>query len=473
MISLRLLDYVLISWGIYLIFRLSQRRDRFPLPPGPRGYPLIGNLLDLPSSHEWLTWAKLGEKWGDLLSLTVFGTTIIVINSYAHATKMLNEKSEIYSERPRVPMASEVCELGNAMGLLPNDRRLRSYRRLFQSGLGTNASIKNFYPQEEHLAKLFIRKLIKTPENLLDHCFHHSGAIVLRIAYGYNVKESNDPMIDISMQAMDHFSKATSQSEFLVNQAPFLMKVPDWFPGTGWKAIGKQWAKTLRAMEEAPFDFVKKQLMNGQAEDCFVTGWLGKDLSPQEKKDLKHAAGSMFAGGAETTAITVHAFVLMMCSYPEIQKSLQREIDDTIGQDRLPNFSDQDHLPTLNATLKEVKRFHTVVPTGLPHCTLVDDVHDGMFIPGGAVILPNAWKMAHDPSVYKDPMAFDPTRFLGPRCEQNPNDYIFGFGRRLCPGRLLADASIFITTAMILFAFDISPSNGEPPAYGNLSGLIR
>ncbi|KAF5358651.1 hypothetical protein D9758_007693 [Tetrapyrgos nigripes] len=472
--SLTLLDYLLLLWGLYLIVRLIQRQStqRFPLTPGPRGYPLIGNLLDIPHSYEWLTWAKLGEVWGDLFSLSVFGNTIVVVNSYTRAVKMLNEKNHIYSERPYVPMASVTCEFGETMGLLPNDRRLKAYRKMFHDGLGTNAGIKTFFPQEEDLAKSFIGKLMEGSEDLNDLCFHHSGAIILRIAYGYDVKASNDPMISISTLAMEHFSEATAQGGFLVNTIPFLLKVPEWFPGTGWKAVGKIWAKDFRAMEDVPFAFAKDRIAQSQGKDSFVGRWLSKSLSAREEKDLKHAAGAMFGAGSETTAITIYTFILMMSIHQDIQKDIQKEIDSAIGSDRLPTCEDKRDLPYLEAVLKEVKRFHTSVPCSLPHCTLEDDVHDGMFIPKGSIIIPNAWKMAHDPAVYKDPMTFDPTRFLEGRKEQDPSEYIFGFGRRICPGRLLADASIFITTAMIISAFEISPIPGEPPVYENLPGLI-
>ncbi|THV00169.1 hypothetical protein K435DRAFT_794394 [Dendrothele bispora CBS 962.96] len=170
--TLNFLDYALLCWGLYLILRLFQRhRKFFPLPPGPRGYPLIGNLLDIPSSYEWLAWTKMGEKWGDLISLSTFGNTIIIINSHSLAVKMLNEKNDIYSDRPYVPMLNDVCKVGDIMGCLPNGRRLKAYRKLFQNGLGTSAGIRTFYPQEEELAKIFIMRLVKSPENLVDHCF--------------------------------------------------------------------------------------------------------------------------------------------------------------------------------------------------------------------------------------------------------------------------------------------------------------
>lgn len=53
----------------------------------------------------------------------------------------------------------------------------------------------------------------------------------------------------------------------------------------------------------------------------------------------------------------------------------------------------------------------------------------------------------HDSEVYKDPMVFNPERYL-----VDPRDYVFGSGRRICPGRLLADSSVWLTIAKSLSA---------------------
>jgi hypothetical protein len=143
---------------------------------------------------------------------------------------------------------------------------------------------------------------------------------------------------------------------------------------------------------------------------------------------------------------------------------------------------------------------HIAPIAGIPHVSSADDVHDGYFIPKGAIVFQNLWfviccliflahgpgfaigvrLMSHDPEVYKNPMEFAPMRFLGPNPEQDVREYCFGFGRRLasfppvfmlqswwvvvlfrvCPGRHLADASVWIACVRILAVFDIKAPVG-------------
>ena len=53
-----------------------------------------------------------------------------------------------------------------------------------------------------------------------------------------------------------------------------------------------------------------------------------------------------------------------MALYPEVQRAAHAEIDAVLGDSRLPDFSDEDKLPYLGAVLKEVLRWHPVVPLG-------------------------------------------------------------------------------------------------------------
>lgn len=166
------------------------------------------------------------------------------------------------------------------------------------------------------------------------------------------------------------------------------------------------------------------------------------------------------------TVSSLLSFFLVMMQYPEIQKKAQQEIDTVVGTDRLPSFDDRRALPYVDAIVKEVFRWNPVLPMGFPRIASCDDIYDGMFIPKGTMLIPNVWLFLHDEAYFKEPETFKPERFLGPAPEMDPRTMMFGFGRRMCAGRELADKSVFLTIAMVLAAFDIrkpsSKVDGSP-----------
>lgn len=102
-------------------------RNRRRLPPGPRGWPLLGNALDMPRQKEWLTFTEWKRTYGQLsarivsiivptrnvvvgniVSLSIAGQTIIILNSVKAAMDLLQRRSSIYSDRPRLVMSGEL-----------------------------------------------------------------------------------------------------------------------------------------------------------------------------------------------------------------------------------------------------------------------------------------------------------------------------------------------------------------------------
>ena len=84
--SWRALDAVAIGGAAVLVAaltwsRLSSRRSRAARPPGPKGYPLIGNLFDLPKEKEWLTYADWGKKYGNP-DFAVLSVTNLIRNMF-------------------------------------------------------------------------------------------------------------------------------------------------------------------------------------------------------------------------------------------------------------------------------------------------------------------------------------------------------------------------------------------------------
>ena len=103
----------------------------------------------------------------------------------------------------------------------------------------------------------------------------------------------------------------------------------------------------------------------------------------------------------------IHAFFAMMTLHPNVAAKGQEELDRVVGRDRLPDLSDRESLPYIEAILKEVLRWQPALPLGkrfcglyithshcisaVPHQTLKDDVYRGRYIPSGTMVLANAW----------------------------------------------------------------------------------
>ncbi|KAG2136978.1 cytochrome P450 [Suillus bovinus] len=212
----------------------------------------------------------------------------------------------------------------------------------------------------------------------------------------------------------------------------------------------------------APDEFVKDQMVT----NLQVTRWNRPCVFYLESIGrlcgrghiVKWSASSLYAGGANTTVSAVYLLSLAMTLFPDVQKKAQAEIDANVSIGRLPSVTDRDSLPYTDALVKEVVRWNVVLPIN-------------MF-------------MLNDPRTYADPSQSNPERFLA-RDRKEPEKsrtMYFGFDRRfllrsICPGLHLADASIWISTAMSLAVFDISKvvENGVEitPEVEPLPGAVR
>jgi cytochrome P450 len=169
-------------------------------------------------------------------------------------------------------------------------------------------------------------------------------------------------------------------------------------------------------------------------------------------------------GGSDTISTMMGFWTLAMLAYPETQARAQAELDAVVGRTRLPTFADYPHLPYIRAMVKELLRWRPITPITTPHRLTEDDWYEGMFIPKGTICLANAWQMNRDPEMFgEDAEDFDPARYLdasgdiAPGMSELKKDghFTYGFGSRICVGRYMADNSLFINIAILLWATKI------------------
>jgi cytochrome P450 len=104
--------------------------------------------------------------------------------------------------------------------------------------------------------------------------------------------------------------------------------------------------------------------------------------------------------------------------------------------------------------MKEVLRWHTILPCTFPHQTKKEDTYIGYRIPANSTIIPLQWCMNLHSSNFPDPHTFDPSRWLS-FSASDLRYHAVGYGRRICPGRHIAENSVFLNMAKIMWGFDI------------------
>jgi len=177
----------------------------------------------------------------------------------------------------------------------------------------------------------------------------------------------------------------------------------------------------------------------------------------------KLIAGTSGAG-ADTTGAALQVFILAMCEYPQVQEKAQRRIDEFVPRGRLPSFDDLDNLSYIRALVKEVLRWRIINPLSVPHRLAENDHYMGYFLPKGATLLANLYEISRDPNVYPEPDVFRPERFMDreekeeigcPASLTKEGIHTHGHGRRICAGSNIANNSLFIMFATVLWALKI------------------
>ncbi|TBU62200.1 cytochrome P450 [Dichomitus squalens] len=468
MLSMNHLSIILLLGGLVVLVHISGigRARRLPVPPGPPGLPIIGNVFDLPRSKPWLTYQDWAMKYGKLIYMNVLGQSILVINDANAAVELLEKRCSIYSSRPQFRMA-QLTGWHWHMALLPYGKRWRDLRRVFWQYFRPDV-LSKYREDQEAGAHILLRKLLASPEKLTEHLHYSVGAAILRIVYGLDVAEDKDRNIALAHKALSGVEFHIAGS-FVLEYFPILARVPRWLPGTALLCRLDSIRQAVLQFRDEPWSYVQEMKATDTLRRCIAwdmmeqmpgsSGEFGASLSDSTARS---AAGVAYAAGIDTLYATLQRLFVAMTLHPEVQKKAQAELDAAVGPSRLPIFGDRSALPYVNAIVKECFRWNATLPLGVAHATLADDTYEGYHIPKQTTVFVNAWAILNNPEEYPVPDNFVPDRFLRdgkPNLSiRDPATVAFGFGRRICPGRYFADETMFIFVASVLHTFNISPA---------------
>ncbi|KAI0065153.1 cytochrome P450 [Artomyces pyxidatus] len=460
-----LLDDVAVLLGtVIFIASLLVRYFNSPwrrLPPGPSGYPLIGNALEL-REKQWLTFTRWRETYGDVVYFHIFGQPAVVLNSQKAASDLLERRATIYSDRVRNIVGADVM-CGGLVLLFQNYTPFwRRLRKAAHEGLTSNG-VKNHLQQTQRREALMLSlSCLQENNDWQHHVRRTTTSAVMTTLYNTPPMVSRENPYTKTLDAIDalvaRFDHSTMPRPYLVEVFPWMKHIPSRF--ARWKREAEEWFRRDSAILEALFNEAKAD-DHLSVSATLLDNSLRNGLSVRENSWL---AGTLYVAGVDTTSAALSWAMQALLTYPETQQQAQAELDCVVGRLRVPTFADIPRLPYLRAMVRELLRWRPVSPVGLPHLSTQDDWYEGMFIPARTICIANVWGMNHDPAVYgADAEHFNPARFLDANGELVPpapetkgdGHSAFGFGRRICPGKQVANDSLMITLAVMMWACTI------------------
>jgi cytochrome P450 len=176
----------------------------------------------------------------------------------------------------------------------------------------------------------------------------------------------------------------------------------------------------------------------------------------------------MIFRGTDTVAVLIEWILARLVLHPDVQRKVQKELDEVASGDSRV-FTEEDVAATvyLPAVIKEVLRLHPPGPLlSWARLAITDTTIDGYHVPAGTTAMVNMWAIARDPNVWRDPLEFNPDRFVNEGAEfsvlgSDLRLAPFGSGRRSCPGKNLGLTTVTFWVAKLLQEFEWLPSNAE------------
>ncbi|KAF2240499.1 cytochrome P450 [Trematosphaeria pertusa] len=433
---------------LLLAYTLQQRRRRAKLPPGPPRLPIIGNLHQAPKSAPWLTYQKWIQEYGPLVSADFGGTTVILVGDFEMAKDLLDRRATIYSGRPRLVMAAELTCKGMHILLRQPDAQYVLHQRLEAPALSPRAST-TYTPIQDMESKVLLHNFLKS-NDLKKNFEIFAASVVYVLTYGFRIVTNDEWQIQTSHEVLHNLIHAAQPGKWMVDALPMLKYLPAFL------APFKKTTENYWQLETNLHITNMKEARERESWNWCKDFANAKEVKGMSEVELAWDLGILCDAGVETSAVFLQTFALACVAHPDFMAVAQKEIDDVVGQERMPDFADLEKLPYIHAIVEENFRWRHILPASFPHATLKEDWYNGYLIPKSSIVIP-VWKaMREDEKLFDAPLEFRPERWIGKVGQ--PNN--FGYGRRICTGRHIAKNSVTIAIARILWGFNVRSKDG-------------
>ncbi|OJI96603.1 hypothetical protein ASPVEDRAFT_78369 [Aspergillus versicolor CBS 583.65] len=446
----------------------SLRPKNFP--PGPKPLPLIGNLNLIPPSKAFTLFHQWTKQYGPILGLKFGPANVVVLNNWRDVQELLEKRSHIYSSRPNNYIANTlICKNNTHILFAPYGDTWKSLRKASQA-LFTPRSLARILPIQEAEATQTIFDILRSPHDYYEHIQRYTTAVILASVFGQRGEEFNSPNVQALYDVQNRFTALLEPGAAPpVDAIPFLRYLPESL--APWKRKAREIRRDQRELYFRLYNTTKQRMISGIRTGCFME----KLIEDQGKNGLsdEHTAylgGILMEAGSDTTSSTLLSFLLAVLENPDALKRAQEDVDRVVGLERSPTMQDLEDLSYIEACMHETLRWRPVAAGGIPHLLTQTDTYKNYIFPAGTIFFANTWAIHHDETEYSSPAVFNPDRWLGNKYGtthildldiHRRTSYGWGAGRRVCSGQNMAEASLKINIAKLVWAFDFERDGGQ------------
>ncbi|KAG1769881.1 cytochrome P450 [Suillus placidus] len=429
---------------------LPKSENGLSLPPSPLTWRLRGHFI--PPRNPFLTVAGWIDEHGPLITIRSGTEKIVIIGRHDAVVDIMEKQGGSLADRPRLVAAGEILNGGLSIILTPAGSMWRRMRRALHTHLQPK-SAEEYQPLQMSHAKNMVLNILEDPANFQSHTATYAATTITKIAYGKTTPISaTDPEARLVRENFQILRKTLRPGAYLVDMIPWLKYLP-------WYAQElKRGFESNRKLNTDQLNRVKRQIQsNVDVGPSFVKHMLDNvQLHNLTEAEMAFLADSFYAAGFDTTTLAICTVLMAAACFPDEQAKVQAELDAVVGRHRVPTFADEQFLPRLHAFISEALRWRPLVPSGLAHRT-TKEVRN-YCIPTGTTVIGHHWSISRDPDIFPEPHAFKPQRWINDQghLRDDLKFFIFGFGRRVCPGQHVATRSVFINSLLILWAFHLT-----------------
>ncbi|XP_006150765.2 cytochrome P450 2D17 [Tupaia chinensis] len=458
-----------------LLLDLMHRRSRWAAryPPGPTPLPGLGNLLQLDFQDTPKCFNQLRRRFGDVFSLQLAWTPVVVLNGQAAIREALVNCGEDTSDRPPSPIYEHLGFGPRSQGVILarygpawQEQRRFSLSTLRNFGLGKKSLEQWVTEEAAYLCAAFADQAGHPfrPDSLLSKAVSN---VIAFLTFGHRF-EYDDERFFALMRMLDEGLK--EESGFLrqvLNEVPVLLRIP----GVAKKVFSGQKAfmammeelvnehRTTRDPDQPPRDLT----------DAFLTEVekaKGNPESSFNEENLLLVVADLFSAGMVTTSTTLAWALLLMILHPDVQRESS---GGSGGEGRRNRVGGSPGVGWIQSV--------AVSPWWQGSWCPQPRAHSGQASPAqGTTLFTNLSSVLKDEKLWEKPFHFHPAHFLDAQGRfVKPEAFIpFSAGRRTCLGEPLARMELFLFFTCLLqrFSFSVPPGQPPPSDHGQYAFLV-